>query len=285
MATTADYERLSVWAAMLNPDANINRRGARRVVSMEVLSLGLPRTGTVSMREAYSILGYAQPYHYASLFENCQDADMWNEALRAKFSGAGKPYGRAEFDQLLGESAAVTDAPACILWAELVEAYPEAKVVLVRRDEDKWARSFGALADGVLNPVGQYVLRFTDPYWFGRILTCGRLWIGGYFGSTSAAGARAAAREVYQRHYDEVRRAVPADRLLEYTLGSGWAPLCEFLGKEVPDVEFPHRNEAAILENAFGTALGKAFRNSAMNLLVVGGVVGGLAWGISKIWM
>ena len=114
MATPADYERLSVWAAMLNPDANIDRRGSKRVVPMQVLSLGLPRTGTLSMREAYSILGYEQPYHFASVVQNCKDADMWNEALRAKFHGVGKPFGRAEFDQLLGESAAITDTPGCI---------------------------------------------------------------------------------------------------------------------------------------------------------------------------
>ncbi len=283
MATAADYERLGVWAAMLDPDANINRRGSKRVVEMEVLSLGLPRTGTVSMREAYSILGYAQPYHYASIVTNCRDADMWNEALRAKFHGAGKPYGRAEFDQLLGHSAAVTDTPGCVLWEELVEAYPDAKVVLVGRDEDRWLVSVGGLIDGALNPFGQYVLRFTDPFWWGRILTCGRLWIGGYFGSVSPAAAKANARAVYRAHYDAVRRVVPADRLLEYRLGSGWEPLCAFLGKEVPDVPFPHRNEASILANAFGAAIGKSLRNSARNIVVVVGVVGGVAWGLSKL--
>lgn len=35
------------------------------------------------------------------------------------------------------------------------------------------------------------------------------------------------------------------DRLLEYKLGSGWEPLCKFLGKPVPDVPFPHVNESA----------------------------------------
>ncbi len=284
MATPADYERLSVWAAMLNPDANIDRRGSKRVVPMEVLSLGLPRTGTLSMREAYAILGYEQPYHFASIVGNCKDADMWNEALRAKFEGLGKPYGRAEFDQLLGESAAVTDTPGCILWEELVEAYPEAKVVLVDRDEEKWLLSIAGLVDGILNPFGQYVLRFTDPSWFGRIWMCGRLWVNGYFGSTHAATAKKNARDVYRRHYQAIRAAVPRDRLLDYKLGSGWGPLCAFLGKKVPDVPFPHRNEAEILSNAFGAALGKAVRKSALNLLAFGAVVGGIAWAVKKVW-
>ncbi|KAJ4149977.1 hypothetical protein LMH87_010749 [Akanthomyces muscarius] len=283
MATAADYERLGVWAELLNPDANIDRRGSKRVVEMQVLSLGLPRTGTLSMREAYSILGYEQPYHYASIATNCKDADMWNEAMRAKFHGRGKPYGRAEFDQLLGHAAAITDTPGCVFWEELVEAYPEAKVVLVDRDEDKWLVSVGGLIDGALNPFGQYVLRFTDPFWWGRILTCGRLWIGGYFGSVNPSTAKANARAVYRKHNDAVRRAVPKDRLLEYKLGSGWEPLCKFLGKEVPDVPFPHLNEADVLANAFGAAIGKSLRNSARNILIVVGVAGGAAWGLSKM--
>lgn len=284
MATPADDKQLSVWAVMLNPDANIDRRGSKRVVPMQVLSLGLPRTGTVSMREAYSILGYENPYHFASICGNVKDADMWSEAMRAKFDGVGKPYGRAEFDQLLGESAAITDTPGCIFWEELIDAYPDAKVVLVDRDEEKWLISISGLFEGVLNPFGQYVLRFTDPFWFGRIWTCGRLWIGGYFGSTKFATAKKNARDVYRRHYRAVRAAVPKERLLEYKLGSGWEPLCKFLGKEVPDVPFPHRNEAIILANAMGAAFGKSMKNSAFNLLVVAGAVGGIAWAAKKVY-
>lgn len=88
---------------------------------------------------------------------------------------------------------------------------------------------------------------------------------------------------MYRRHYDDVRRAVPKENLLEYTLGSGWEPLCKFLGKEVPDVPFPHRNMAAILEKAFGAAFAKSFRDWVVNLLVVVGVAGGI-WGISRMY-
>lgn len=41
---------------------------------------------------------------------------------------------------------------------------------------------------------------------------------------------------------------VPKERLLEYKMGSGWAPLCEFLGKDVPDEEFPWLNESKEFE-------------------------------------
>jgi hypothetical protein len=66
---------------------------------------------------------------------------------------------------------------------------------------------------------------------------------------------------------------VPVDRLLEYKLGSGWGPLCTFLGKPEPGAPFSHRNEANTLEQAFVVAIKKAFLSSLWNLsLVVGGL-------------
>jgi hypothetical protein len=41
-----------------------------------------------------------------------------------------------------------------------------------------------------------------------------------------------------------IRGLVPKERLLEWHIGDGWEPLCKFLGKPVPNVEFPHANAA-----------------------------------------
>ncbi len=37
---------------------------------------------------------------------------------------------------------------------------------------------------------------------------------------------------------------MPADRLLEFEVSQGWKPLCDFLGRPVPDEPFPRLNEA-----------------------------------------
>lgn len=42
-----------------------------------------------------------------------------------------------------------------------------------------------------------------------------------------------------------IRGLVPKERLLEWYIEDGWEPLCKFLGKPVPDVEFPHANAAS----------------------------------------
>lgn len=45
----------------------------------------------------------------------------------------------------------------------------------------------------------------------------------------------------FVRHND-VRSAVPADRLLEWNPGDGWGPICGRLGVAVPDEAFPVTN-------------------------------------------
>jgi hypothetical protein len=37
---------------------------------------------------------------------------------------------------------------------------------------------------------------------------------------------------------------VPADRLLEWSPGDGWEPICNALALAVPDEPFPHANSA-----------------------------------------
>jgi hypothetical protein len=45
-------------------------------------------------------------------------------------------------------------------------------------------------------------------------------------------------------HNDEVKRTVPADRLLVWSVKEGWGPLCDFLELPVPEGPFPHLNDS-----------------------------------------
>jgi hypothetical protein len=46
----------------------------------------------------------------------------------------------------------------------------------------------------------------------------------------------------YERHNADVMRTVAAERLLVYDVSEGWAPLCSFLGADIPDEAFPKVN-------------------------------------------
>lgn len=112
--------------------------------------------------------------------------------------------------------------------AELVQAYPDVKVVVVQRDFEPWWRSVRA---GVLAPI------------FGRSLDLIMLVTTLPPDTSTRKQMFGLFRAAYERHFRRVRELVPAERRLEYVMWSGWKPLCEFLGKEAPDVPFPQLNE------------------------------------------
>ncbi|RVX70421.1 hypothetical protein B0A52_05920 [Exophiala mesophila] len=287
MPSQKTLDELGDWVILLQPDQNIDRRKCVRKVPMEVLSLGAPRTGTLSMASAYKILGIPS-YHFASVVVNSRDADMWLEAMDAKYNPDSRrpAFTRRDFDQLLGHVGATTDAPTILFWQELIAAYPEAKVVLVERDEDKWLKSIRVLFSESLNPVGRYILRYTDPGRTGRILTLGFAWFGGWLGvkerDMTLDSLMVRARGVYRKHYADIRATVPPENLLEYKLGSGWAPLCGFLGKDIPEVPFPHVNDAKTLKAGFEQLIVGGLKRSAVNLAMFAGV-GATIWQMYKV--
>lgn len=193
---------------------------------------------------------------------------MWSEALAAKFEGKGKPYGREEFDQLLGHCQAVSDIPAILFAEELIEAYPEAKVILTHRNFDTWFKSCSESLDvalahpvnfGVMQPLVTLFKRY-DRWTRPTLLKTWRILFKGNF--------TANARQVWNEHYALVRSLVPPERLLDYNVKEGWGPLVEFLEVPHPNVPFPTGNttEAALkraesdLVQTFGYCTKRAFQ-------------------------
>jgi len=209
---------------------------------------------------------------------------MLSAALRAKYFGIGKPFGRSEFDQLLGHCEAVTAGPINCFGPGLIEAYPEAKVVLCEREYESWFRSFEAMIDSVYSPIGT-VLKYTDPMCTGKMRSVAEAWLPGQFRARTKEECKKNARWVYEEHYREIREATPEGRLLEYRLGDGWGPLCKFLGKEVPDVPFPKLNEAAEFKLQLRIGGIRGIKRSLRNLGVVVGLLtafgGALYWFVS----
>lgn len=195
---------------------------------------------------------------------------------------------RERFDMVLGECGAVNDAPCISFWKELIDVYPDAKVVLVERDEEKWLASVRVLVEGLCGVMPRYVLSYADPLWTGRILGVGLRWADTWFetgGRLTVERAMNNARRRYREHYDAVRRYLretnQEGRLLEYKLGSGWEPLCKHLDREVPSMEFPWLNEKDVLERAFGAFVTKSVKNSLFNISLVVGAAA-LAVGMTR---
>lgn len=110
---------------------------------LRVLSVGLPRTGSKSMLRALEILGYRNVHHLGQIWWKPREWAFLDRAADASFPSlsAHKPgLSPVDWDVMFGENEAITDA-AGLFGPQLIEAYPDAKCVMVMRDFDAWARS------------------------------------------------------------------------------------------------------------------------------------------------
>ncbi|KAK4949152.1 hypothetical protein LTR10_012525 [Elasticomyces elasticus] len=266
--------------------SNVDRHACNRVVPMQVLSLGFSRTGTSSMQLALETLGYPT-YHMTSTIRNIPDADMWVEAFDAKyFHKPGAPkLDRAFWDKLLGHVSATTDLPCAAFHEELRAAYPGVKCVLVEREVEAWYKSWYDVQIANYDSWFFRVVAALDPYFIGRLWTVATdCVLKGYVGGLSKKELEEKSRDVYRKHNEAVRSTVPADQLLVYTLGSGWDPLCAFLGKPVPNVPFPRVNETELVNEYVQILIRMGLTSTltrwatyAVPVVVAAGAVGWLA--------
>ncbi|KAJ0305985.1 hypothetical protein COL516b_005098 [Colletotrichum fioriniae] len=234
------------------------------------------------MQRALMILGYNDVYHGFAMVANICEVEMWMEGMHAKKTPqpGQQPFGRTEFDQLLGHCGAVWDMPANFFGPELVAAYPESKVVLVERDIEAWYKSFDeSIVTVAFNPVWRFLSWLRAKY-VAEIDDITFTWLKYTFGADTKKEVLEKARDGYRTHYATIRRETPPDRLLNYNLRDGWEPLCGFLGKPIPDVPFPHVND----HDAYHEKLHIIIRKGAVAFVrkatwvVISGLIGVVAY-------
>jgi len=221
--------------------------------SIEVIGAGLGRTGTKSFQAALDLLGY-KTYH----FPLPAHAETW-----AKFAEGQVSSGEVLEMVARDGFTATCDNPSADLYAEQLKKYPNAKVVLTVRDNGaKWAASWRVLMSFVEVQERPFSLAYpTFIQWipFMRAWKRMRNYIGTHLGLPAGELIRGWAKRPdpdgwlaaqYDAHNAQVRASVPPSKLLVFNVKDGWAPLCTFLGKEVPAEPFPFVNESADLKFA-----------------------------------
>ena len=213
-------------------------------MSLKIIGAGFGRTGTLSVCTALNQLGFPC-YHMFEVIENKENKShlaFWRNVANGKI---GDQY---KWDQVFSKYSATVDNPACCVWRELIAAYPDAKVVLTvhPRGADAWYES---TMDTIYftETMWQFkVLKLFTP--FGRKMgdMCRKLiWQRSHKGTMND---RSKAIERYHEHIDEVKAAVPAEKLLVFSVNQGWNPLCEFLGVPQPSTVFPNVNDRAAIK-------------------------------------
>ena len=178
---------------------------------MKLIGAGFGRTGTTSLKAALEELGFGPCYHMTEVFAHPEHADFWTSAWR------GKPV---DWEGFLGGYEAAVDWPACTFYEELMEEYPDAKVLLSVRDPERWYEStrntiyeLSMLVDR--SPISRTIFALISFFVFGGFasnrsdLVGEIVWRGTFDGRFED---RQHAIEVFERHNEEVKRRVPPER-------------------------------------------------------------------------
>ena len=198
----------------------------------------MPRTGTLTQKMALEMLGLGPCYHMVDVLADLDQAALWERALD----------GDGPWEEIFAGYESTVDWPGGYFYRELIDVYPDAKVLLSVREPHAWEASMRQTVWAVRN--GESLIRLlssaqalVNPQWHGFVKMIDRLI---WEGKGSFAAGHETAEELIgtmERHNEEVIRNVPPERLLVWSAGEGWEPLCEFLELPVPDTPFPHIND------------------------------------------
>ncbi len=211
---------------------------------MKVIGAGFGRTGTLSLKAALEELGVGPCYHMVEV--------LWGEGSRLADWQTAADGGQVDWHDLLAGYQSTVDWPGCTFYEQLMNEFPEAKVLLTVRDPDAWYESvrdsiYAALIAGRNGELQGGSETPPTPEAFRMIGTL--IWDGTFDGRFED---RDYAIEVFNRHNDEVRRRVPADRLTVHEIKDGWEPLANMLGVPRPETPFPRLNDKASFAEMVG---------------------------------
>jgi hypothetical protein len=208
-----------------------------RGMTIKIVGAGFGRTGTLSLKAALEKLGFDKCYHMLEVGQHEGHMEAWRDLARGN---------TVDWDELFAGYQASVDWPSCNFWEEQLEHFPQAKVILSRRDPEGWYKS----VMNTIYPFSAAGRDSEDPAIRERVkMVFEVIWDGVFDGRMDD---REHVIGVYLAHNQRVIDSVPADRLLVFEAVSGWAPLCEFLECPVPDEDYPRTNASADFSETHG---------------------------------
>jgi Sulfotransferase domain len=194
-------------------------------MTLRVVGAGMGRTGTHSLKLALEQLLGAPCYHMREVFDHPEHIPYWHAAAQGNMP---------DWDKLFEDYAAAVDWPAAAFWPELMEAYPDALVILSVRDAESWWQSASQTIFPSSRSYGEQ--DENGRQWFEMVIAM----MNSRF--TPDLDNREAAIAAYEATNQRARDLVPAARMLEWTASDGWPPICKALRLPVPDEPFPLTN-------------------------------------------
>jgi len=226
-------------------------------MGLKYIYAGFSKCGTKTICAAFQTLG----------FRVCDYADwLLDTDIFDYFDNKRNPEEKRKLLQKIFENYEVcTDFPGYIIWHELLEAFPDAKVIFWERDADSWYKS-------LQNQMDEYhrnVIKGT-PWWVSEIRA--NILYPKTYKSLKAVADKTAyfwharpvkytnwrgevdvmdeviVKRTYRQHCADVKTNCPKDKLLVLDgPNCGWKVLCDFVGVEIPDAPWPNVNRKGAL--------------------------------------
>jgi hypothetical protein len=188
-------------------------------MALKVIGAGWGRTGTKTLQQALTKLGFGPCHHMEELLASEEQVDMWHKVAQGQL---------ADWDKVFHGFNSAVDWPGAHYWRELADAYPSAKVILTTRDPEAWWRSYEKTilqthrnVTSMESEPPPHVKKLTDVVvgTTKKTFTC-------------EFDDKDSILEAFNAYEGKVREffANEPERLLVYQVHQGYEPLCEFLG-------------------------------------------------------
>ncbi|MCI5157056.1 MAG: sulfotransferase family protein [Candidatus Electrothrix sp. AUS1_2] len=195
----------------------------------------------MSLKHALEELGFSKCYHFSDMHKHPEHIDLWRAVSRGE---------SVDWESMFqGYQATVYWSPTYD-YQKLLRQYPDIKVILTIREPEKWYKStyetiytYNRLTLSrklLLNLVSLFRPELKKLHAIWRLQE-DILWEKTFDGRFHD---KEHAISVFTGHIDEVKKNVPADRLLVYKIQDGWEPLCRFFQVDRPKTPFPRVNDS-----------------------------------------
>jgi len=185
---------------------------------MKVFGIGLPRTGTTTLMHAGHQIGLRGSTYNATAFYRNIESSRKKLAMEQIF-------------KYIRLNSIFQDLPFPMMYQSLTMKYPKAYFILTtRKDPTTWFQSLERNAQAKKDVLH---IRYLRKLVYGHEMPDQDNWKDFI--------------DKYMQHNHQVKQWFAVNPHLKFIElcwenGDGWDKLCSFLGKEIPQVPFPHKN-------------------------------------------
>ncbi|ORY95639.1 P-loop containing nucleoside triphosphate hydrolase protein [Syncephalastrum racemosum] len=215
---------------------------------LQVIGAGFGRTGTDSLRTALNMLGYRCHHMKEMMVPGRYPLEFRDAYLH--------PEKETDWDMIYDDFDAAVDWPSTSFLKQLMDKYPEAKIILTERDAESWYKS-------IYNTIYQFpknnlVTDDAPQEMKDMMKMCKTIVLDGAFGDKPGLMEdKEKIMAMILEHNAWCKANIPAERLLVLqTAEMSWETLCPFLGKDIPNVPFPRANSSGDM-NSLGATIAK----------------------------